>query len=225
MRGTWKELMRLLVAILCLIPMMALADYPDPKRKQGSIDIFTNTMTHPQGMVVVTGSSSVLRWRSIYKDLAPTRIIATSIAETNMNDLDYYLEEMVLRYRPRAVVIYQGENDLKIDCVSVEQVVRTFNRIVTRINTSYSNISIYFISIKPSVARWHKWPEAARINERVAAMASEIDFLKYVDVAGSMLDREGLPRAELFVEDGVHLNDEGYRIWTSILQPILADLP
>ena len=33
-----------------------------------------------------------------------------------------------------------------------------------------------------------------------------------------MLTRDGEPRPDLLVGDGLHLNEEGYRLWTSILQ-------
>lgn len=36
-----------------------------------------------------------------------------------------------------------------------------------------------------------------------------------------MLDSDGLPRPELLREDGLHLNDEGYRIWSTALEPLL----
>ena len=217
--------MRLLVTILCLIPMMALADYPDPRRKQGQIHDFTDHLIHPPGMVVVTGSSSIRRWRSIDDDLAPTKIISTGIPGSNMNDLDYYLNELVLRYRPSAVVIYQGDNDSAIDSVSVDQVASKFKKIVTRIKKDLSNIFIYVMSVKPNIAGLPMRPKAVEINKRFAATANELDYLEYVDVTTPLLNADGLPRSDVFMEDGVHLNDKGYRIWTSILQPILATRP
>jgi len=35
----------------------------------------------------------------------------------------------------------------------------------------------------------------------------------------AMLDRAGKPRAEFFLEDGLHLSREGYRLWGSLLEP------
>ena len=48
--------------------------------------------------------------------------------------------------------------------------------------------------------------------------------LHYVDIVTPMLDAEGKPRRELFVEDELHLNPTGYGLWTQIFSPILADL-
>ena len=37
-----------------------------------------------------------------------------------------------------------------------------------------------------------------------------------------MLGDDGRPRRELFVEDGLHMNAEGYRLWNEKLLPVLT---
>jgi lysophospholipase L1-like esterase len=34
-----------------------------------------------------------------------------------------------------------------------------------------------------------------------------------------MLDAAGKPYAQFFQEDGLHLNHEGYRLWSRLLEP------
>ncbi len=36
-----------------------------------------------------------------------------------------------------------------------------------------------------------------------------------------MLGKNGWPRGELFLFDCLHLNKEGYKLWTSLLKPHL----
>jgi len=217
--------LKFLVTILCLIPTLALAEYPDPKRKQDQVVEFTHYLDDTPGQVVITGSSSIRRWRSIEDDLAPARVISTGIPGTNMNDLDHYLDELVLRFRPSVVVIYQGENDTMIEKVSVEEVTVVFDRVITRIKMALPEVSIYVMSVKPSIKNWPKWSKSAEINRWLAARANELDDLDYIDVVNPMLGDDGMPRSDMFLKDGVHLSDKGYRIWTSILQPILAAHP
>ena len=45
--------------------------------------------------------------------------------------------------------------------------------------------------------------------------------LEYVEVGPPMLGRDGKPRPELFVQDGLHLTPEGYKLWTGLLRPHL----
>jgi lysophospholipase L1-like esterase len=58
-------------------------------------------------------------------------------------------------------------------------------------------------------------------NERIAAACADDPRLVYVDVATAMLGPDGTPREELFVFDGLHMSEEGYALWTSILRPRL----
>jgi lysophospholipase L1-like esterase len=46
--------------------------------------------------------------------------------------------------------------------------------------------------------------------------------LAYVDTATPMLGPLGQPRPELFLEDGLHMNAAGYRIWSDRLRAKLA---
>ena len=221
-RTLGREALKLLVVILCLFPSLALADYPDPERKQEQVTQFTHDLDEFSGQIVITGSSSIRRWRSIHDDLAPAKIISTGIPGSNMNDLDHYLNELVLRFSPSIVVIYQGDNDMMIERVSIAEVSDKFDDVVARLREALPDAILYVMSIKPSIKNWPKWPKAVAINERFAARAAELENLHYIDVVTPMLGDDGRPRPEIFLEDGVHLSDEGYRIWTSVLRPILA---
>ena len=65
------------------------------------------------------------------------------------------------------------------------------------------------------------------ISERASYMM-EFDMAqgqaRFVDVESSMLGEDGRPRKSLFAEDGLHLSDEGYQIWTRLVRGALADL-
>ena len=38
-----------------------------------------------------------------------------------------------------------------------------------------------------------------------------------------MLGADGQPRKELFREDGLHMNAEGYKVWASALRPVIKE--
>jgi len=46
--------------------------------------------------------------------------------------------------------------------------------------------------------------------------------IEYIDIFTPMLDKNGLPRPELFRADALHLNEAGYELWTSIIRPRLV---
>jgi hypothetical protein len=47
--------------------------------------------------------------------------------------------------------------------------------------------------------------------------------LSYIDIVKPMLGDDGQPRRELFKKDNLHLNDEGYRLWTRVVKPFLDE--
>jgi hypothetical protein len=51
----------------------------------------------------------------------------------------------------------------------------------------------------------------ARTQERV----------QYIDVASAMFDTQGNLRTDLLVEDGLHPTRKCYKLWTSIIKPVL----
>jgi lysophospholipase L1-like esterase len=214
----------LLAVLLLLLPAAALADYPDdPRRKQAEVDAFLRQPPPAPGQVVVTGSSSIRGWRDMEKDLAPTPVIPQGVPGTTMHDLAYYLDELVLRHRPAAAVIYQGDNDVARPGVGIERIVEEFDQVVSRIEAALPEAGIFILSVKPSPARWSLWPKAEELNRRFAARSAERPDLHYVDIATPMLGPDGRPKPDIFGEDGLHMNAAGYRIWTAVIQPILAD--
>jgi lysophospholipase L1-like esterase len=81
---------------------------------------------------------------------------------------------------------------------------------------------VVFIAIKPSIARL-KWMEPMRqANELVEAYTKRDQRLEYIDIFTPMLDPEGRPREELFIEDNLHLNEKGYRLWQRVVRPHLS---
>ena len=46
-------------------------------------------------------------------------------------------------------------------------------------------------------------------------------LLKFIDVFPRMLGPDGLPRPDIFSPDRLHMNAEGYKLWTEIIRPFL----
>src|SRR5262249_38717345 len=80
---------------------------------------------------------------------------------------------------------------------------------------------IYFISIKLSPSRRGRWAHMRRANHLIEDFVSGRSGVTFIDVNRAMLDRNGEPKLELFRWDRIHLSAEGYKVWTSIIKPIL----
>ena len=78
-----------------------------------------------------------------------------------------------------------------------------------------------YIGIKPSLARWNLVEEMRAANAQVKAACDEDPKLRYLDVDAPMIGDDGKPKADLFMDDGLHLNEKGYALWTELLMPLL----
>jgi len=198
--------------------------YGSPWRFEEHIQRFEASDTErppPTGAIVCIGSSSIRFWHeTIADDLAPLTVIPRGFGGSNMNDALHYADRIVLPYKPRAVVVYEGDNDVA-QGVSPTRIAETFGKFVEKVHTQLPECRIYFISIKPSVSRWHLWPGMKEANDLVAARCASDRRLTYVDVASGMLNDEGTPLRSIFMKDNLHMTRDGYIIWRDVLKPVL----
>ena len=80
------------------------------------------------------------------------------------------------------------------------------------------------IGVKPSTARAYLIPEEQEFNGLISNLAEKEDLLSYVSVWNPMLTDEGKANPDLFVDDGLHMNQKGYEIWAKLVKPELDKL-
>ena len=200
--------------------------YPGSERFEEDIqnfEILDKKQLPPQSAIVCIGSSSMLGWhKTIRDDLAPLTIIPRGFGGSNMNDLLHFSDRIVLPYKPRAVVIYEGDNDIA-QGIAPKEIADTFRVFIKMIHKELPECRIYFISIKPSLARWDMWAKMQEANSLIAAECTKDKRLTFVDVASGMLNDKGKPRKEIFQEDSLHMTRDGYVIWRNVLRPVLFE--
>lgn len=199
--------------------------YPDPARFEKAIQAFeaadAKKMPAPGGIVCV-GSSSMAMWNStIAKDLAPLPVIPRGFGGSTTNDALFYVDRVITKYHPRAVVIYEGDNDIGTG-IAPERIRDTYVALVAAIARKAPEARIYVMSIKPSVARWNLWPKASEANKLLKAMCEkDTKRLTYVSIVEGMLGADGKVRSDIFKLDRLHMNGEGYKIWATVLRGML----
>lgn len=177
----------------------------------------------PEGAIAVTGSSSIRRWHPTMKeDLAPLTVIPRGFGGSTMEDALYWIDRVAIQYKPRAVVIYEGDNDTGRYQVPPAKIAEQFEAIVAKIHAALPTTRVYVVSVKPSVSRWATWPEAVEANKLLQAIAAKNELVTYIDVATPMLQPNGEVMTDIFVDDNLHLNPKGYEIWSSaIKEPLM----
>ena len=197
----------------------------DPTRFEGAIQAFEaedHATMPPKGAIVVTGSSSIRRWHpTLQEDLAPLTVVPRGFGGSTMQDVEHFLDRIVLAYEPRAVAIYEGDNDTGLYGVPPEEIAGRLASIVERIHTALPGTRVYVLSVKPSLAREAVWDRAQEANALYQQLAAQDDLVTYVDVATPLLGPDGRVMDDIFIDDGLHLNEKGTRIWASTIRAAL----
>jgi lysophospholipase L1-like esterase len=93
--------------------------------------------------------------------------------------------------------------------------------LAVKVHEALPKTKIIFIAIKPSLRRWALIDKIREANRLLREMAGKDDRLFYLDVDKPMIGKDGKPRPELFIEDGLHMTDEGNQLWADLLRPLL----
>ena len=173
---------------------------------------------------VFTGGSSIRLWDTLSEDMRPLDVINRGFGGAQLSHVNEYATRIVIRYRPRAVVLYAGENDMSWPwSKSSDTVVQDLQQFVNVIHAALPDAWIYYISLKPDPARWSNWSALDQANRKIESYCNTQDHVRFIDVSGAMLDERGNVRRELFRRDGLHMNAKGYALWTAIIKPILLE--
>lgn len=177
----------------------------------------------PERPIVFVGSSSIRLWDTLEEDMAPLPVLNRGFGGSQLAHAIHFADRAVIRYRPRAVVLYAGDNDLdERTGKRAADVVRDFRTFAGLVHAAVPDARIYYLAIKPSRMRWARWPEMAQANAEIAALCADDPRLGFLDVATPMLATGEPPARELFIFDGLHLSAEGYALWTRVVKPRLA---
>jgi lysophospholipase L1-like esterase len=119
------------------------------------------------------------------------------------------------------MVFYEGDNDLNAG-KTPQQVRDGYATFVAKVQKGLPDTKFFILAVKPSVARIKLIDQHRETNRLLKELAAkDPEHLTFVDVFTPMLGKDGQPRPELYVEDKLHMNAEGYKIWTAILKPLL----
>jgi lysophospholipase L1-like esterase len=169
-----------------------------------------------EGSIVFTGSSSIKMWKEIQSDFPEQPIINTGFGGSQTSDLIHYVDELIIEYQPKKIFIYEGDNDIS-EGKTTSEIMEDMHTLVGKIKTKLPEAQIFLISAKPSISRWHLKDKYLELNSQFEEYQQSHDNIEYVDVWTPMLDGEGNPKADIFLEDQLHMNPSGYEIWAKVL--------
>lgn len=172
----------------------------------------------PRDAVLFVGSSSIRMWRSA-ECFPNLPVINRGFGGSETADIVDFMDRIVLKYAPRLIVFYAGDNDIAAGKDS-QRVFENYKTFVTRLHNVLPRTCVVYMAIKPSQSRWHLWPKASEANRLIREYSADDTRLFYVDAATPLLAADGTPDEQFYLADKLHLSDAGYRVWTELLAPI-----
>lgn len=208
--------------VLTLAVSLPAATRSDAYQKEiGAFVAGDQTNPPPKGAILFIGSSSIRLWKTLAQDFPEYPVINRGFGGSQIIDSVRFADQIVIPYEPRLIVLYAGGNDLNAG-KSPEQVFADFKAFVAKVHAALPATRIACISIAPTPARWPQVDKAREVNRLIDAYCRDHSKLAFINVFGPMLGEDGQPRPELFGPDCLHLNAQGYALWTALVRPYLA---
>lgn len=207
-------------------PTPVLKPLPDSARFAAELNDFMrqdSASPPPPAPVLFVGSSSIRLWESLAADFPGLPVLNRGFGGSRMDDMLRYADRVVFRYKPRAIVLYEGDNDLQ-DGVTPARIAGEVAEFLSRVRTTLPQARVVCLAVKPSPSRWNLADKVRQTNALLQAVVAQDTMATYVDVFTPMIGADGRPRAELFRDDSLHMTPAGYAIWRDAVAPALQGL-
>jgi lysophospholipase L1-like esterase len=201
----------------------AKAPNTSPERWEKDIRAFEEadrTTPPPKGAILFIGASSVRRWTTLAQDFPEYPVINRGFGGSHLGDSLYYADRIVIPYKPKLIVLNAGGNDINAG-KTPERVFADFKAFVEKVRSELPDARIAFLSLSPSPSRWAQAEKQQAANRLVKEYILAGKNLDYIELWDQFLGPDGKPREDLFVEDRLHNNAEGYKIRAAVVRPNL----
>jgi lysophospholipase L1-like esterase len=175
--------------------------------------------------VVFFGSSSIRLWNGLEEMMAPLSVVNRGYGGATVRDILVNYDKLMAHYSPKAFVVF-CDNDIcgnEVD-LTVSGVLDHYRLLFNRLDQDYPGVPVFFLSWKYSGLRAFMRDTQKLVNDVMADYASSSEQVTFVDVNATLLQPDGDINQSLFESDNLHINRDGYLLWTSVLKPHLLEV-
>ncbi|HWU30546.1 MAG TPA: GDSL-type esterase/lipase family protein [Microbacterium sp.] len=199
----------------------------DPRQYEGQVDAVEKRFAdgHPQGGVLLSGSSFFEYWEDSTADLAPLHTTNIGIGGTKVADHLAHFDRMVVPFHPRALVLYIGSNDISgipLFTKSAQETVSLIDEYIARVRAELPDTRIYYVAITEAPSRARVRDEIRAANRMLAERAERSGDFVFIDTAPALLTADGSIDGSLFRADRLHFNEKGYARFAAAVRAGLA---
>jgi lysophospholipase L1-like esterase len=181
--------------------------------------------------ILFIGSSSIRLWDNIQVDMYPYSSIKRGYGGAHFYDLIHFSERLVKNHSPKAILIFvandiTGSNDLTniVGDLSPNEVKKLFRYNYKLIRSIHKHIPIFLIETTPTPKRWKVWNKILQANKKLERFCKQVPNLYFISTRDKFIGADGLPIQSLFLNDELHLNVDGYKLWSSVIKSKLIEV-
>ena len=172
--------------------------------------------------IVFYGSSTIRLWKGMKNDFNGLNVINLGFGGALIKDLSKNFSRLFRKINPSVIVLYLGGNDLTLG-YSAEKIVKKIRKFLELVFKNYPNIKIINMSIKPSFERINDIKKIEKINSLMTAESSRNKSLIQLNFYDKIINK-GVINQSLYLRDGLHFNDLGYKILVNEVKLALKNI-
>lgn len=172
--------------------------------------------------IVFYGSSTIRLWKGMKNDFNGLNVINLGFGGALIKDLSKNFSRLFRKIKPSVIVLYLGGNDLSLG-YSAEKIVKKIRKFLELVFKNYPNIKIINMSIKPSFERINDIKKIEKINSLMTAESSRNKNLIQLNFYEKIINK-GVINQSLYLRDGLHFNDLGYKILVNEVKLALKNI-
>lgn len=217
------------ITTFLFVSLLILSSFSDQKKKEQAVNKYENDIAaferldkiekYADNSVLFVGSSSIRLWSTIAEDVAPYPVIQRGFGGSRTPDVVQYLERIAYPHQFSAIVIFVA-NDItgSANDLTPKETRDNYQEMVRIIRDKYKHQPIFIIEITPSQSRWKYWSQIRQTNLLLKKLCRKGKNTYFIETAGHFLNERSEPRNELFRDDHLHLNRDGYLVWGKLIK-------
>lgn len=169
--------------------------------------------------LLVLGSSIFEQYQRV-GDLVPEYVVANcSLGGTTSEYWARTIEKILVRENPNVVMLYCGSNDLNGNTPDAD-IIAHVAQCSNYVHAIMPKVKYCYFGIMKAPQKTGNWERIHVINEAIKAKMKIGDL--FID-PNDIIFKESAPRGHCFLDDGLHITQNGYAEITAYAKPIIQD--
>ena len=207
----------LLIASMQLIGMAAYADKPaaDPARFEGEvagIEQRDRVAPPPEQGILFIGSSNIRKW-DVQESFPGLTVTNHGFGGSHASDSVFFFDRLVVPAKPKLIVFHAGGNDLSYGR-SPEQLVGDVKAFIEKTHAALPKARLIYLGPFPAPIRVGLRGQFAETARLIRAAIHGDRLVSFIDPGPALLTKSGEVQPQLYENDRLHLNKDGYALLT-----------